>query len=78
MIALSVSRRSHRQKIQWNCSEGEREKTDVSESELITIIGYQTVYFANNYCEGKFITARETVKLLQTTTYYNFAFTNRW
>ena len=39
-----------------------------SRTPYITIIGYQTIQFANNYCEGKFITARETVKHLQTTT----------
>ena len=39
-----------------------------SRTPYITMIGYQTTQFANNYCEGKFITARETVKHLQTTT----------
>ena len=39
-----------------------------SRTPYITIIGYQVIQFANNYSEGKFITAGETVKHLQTTT----------
>ena len=73
MIASSVSRRTYKQKIQWNCSEGERERRLMfqkvnSRTPYITIIGYQVIQFANNYSEGKFITAGETVKHLQTTT----------
>ena len=35
----------------------------------ITMTGYQTVQqFTNNYCGGKFISARETDKHLQSTT----------
>ena len=32
------------------------------------MIGYQVTQFANNYSEGKFITAKETDKHLQTAT----------
>ena len=39
-----------------------------SRTPYITITGYQVIQFANNYSEGKFITAGETVKHLQTTT----------
>ena len=39
-----------------------------SRTSYITIIGYQVIQFANNYSEGQFITAGETVKHLQTTT----------
>ena len=73
MIASSVSWRTYEQKIQWNCSEGEREKRLMfrkvySRTLYITLIGYQVIQFANNYSEGKYITAGETVKHLQTTT----------
>ena len=72
-IASSVSRRTYKQKIQWNCSEGERERRLMfqkvtSRTPYITIIGYQVIQFANNYSERNFITAGETVKHLQTTT----------
>ena len=71
MIASSVSRRTYKQKIQWNCSEGERERRLMfqkvtSRTPYITIIGYQVIQFANNYSERNFITAGETVKHLQT------------
>ena len=38
-----------------------------SRTPYITMIGYQVTQVANNYCEGKFISARETDKHLQTT-----------
>ena len=57
IIASSVSRRTYEQKIQWNCSEGERERRLMfqkvnSRTPYITMIGYQTIQFANNYSEG--------------------------
>ena len=39
-----------------------------SRTPYITITGYQTIQFANNYCEGKLISARETDKHLQSIT----------
>ena len=39
-----------------------------SRTPYITMIGYQTTQVDNNYCEGQFITARETVKHLQSIT----------
>ena len=71
MTTSSVSRRLHNQKVQWNYSVGERrlmfQKVN-SRTSCITMTGYQTMQFTNNYCEEKFISARETDKHLQSTT----------
>ena len=71
MTASSVSRRLHKQKVQWNYSVGERrlmfQKVN-SRTPYITMTGFQNMQFTNNYCEEKFISARETDKHLQSTT----------
>ena len=39
-----------------------------SRTPYITMTGYQTMQFANNYCDEKFIPVRETDKHLESTT----------
>ena len=70
MTTSTVSWRIHKQKVQWNYSVGERrlmfQKVNFW-TPYIIMTGYQIMQFTKDYCEGKFTSARETDKHLQST-----------